>query len=52
MNTAQIQCNTDLFQIVINMMAEHTEFVRNYLYNETFRKFVNTRAFQQVRTMV
>ena len=51
-DTAQIQCNTDLFQIVINMMAEHTEFARNYLDNETFRNFVNTRVFQQARTMV
>jgi len=45
-------CNTDLFQIVINMMAEHTEFARNYLDNETFRNFVNTRVFQQARAMV
>ena len=51
-DTAQIQCNTDLFQIVINMMAEHTEFARNYLDNETFRNFVNTRVFQQARKMV
>ena len=51
-DTAQIQCNADLFQIVINMMAEHTEFARNYLDNETFRNFVNTRVFQQARTMV
>ena len=51
-DTAQIQCNTDLFQIVINMMAEHTEFARNYLDNETFRNFVNTRVFQQARAMV
>ena len=51
-DTAQIQCNTDLFQIVINMMAENTEFARNYLDNETFRNFVNTRVFQQARTMV
>ena len=51
-DTAQIQCNTDLFQIVINMMAEHTEFARNYLDNETFRNFVNTRVFQQARIMV
>lgn len=51
-DTAQIQCNTDLFQIVINMMAEHTEFARNYLDNETFRNFINTRVFQKARTMV
>ena len=51
-DTAQIQCNTDLFQIVINMMAENTEFARNYLDNETFRNFVNTRVFAQARTMV
>ena len=51
-DTAQIQCNTDLFQIVINMMAEHTEFARNYLDNETFRNFVNTRVFHQARAMV
>lgn len=51
-DTAQIQCNTDLFQIVINMMAENTEFARNYLDNETFRNFVNSRVFQQASTMV
>ena len=51
-DTAQIQCNEDLFKIVIEMMAEHTEFARNYLDNETFRNFVNTRVFQQARTMV
>ena len=34
------------------MMAENTEFARNYLDNETFRNFVNTRVFQQARTMV
>ena len=51
-DTAQIQCNTDLFQIVINMMAENTEFARNYLDNETFRNFINTRVFQKARTMV
>lgn len=51
-DTAQIQCNTDLFQIVINMMAENTEFARNYLDNETFRNFVNSRVFQQASSMV
>lgn len=51
-DTAQIQCNEDLFKIVINMMAEHTEFARNYLDNETFRNFVNSRVFQQARAMV
>lgn len=51
-DTAQLQCNTDLFQIVINMMAENTEFARNYLDNETFRNFVNTRVFQQASMMV
>lgn len=51
-DTAQLQCNTDLFQIVINMMAENTEFARNYLDNETFRNFVNSRVFQQASTMV
>ena len=51
-DTAQLQCNTDLFQIVINMMAENTEFARNYLDNETFRNFVNSRVFQQARAIV
>lgn len=51
-DTAQIQCNTDLFQIVISMMAENTEFARNYLDNEQFRNFINTRVFNQARTMV
>lgn len=51
-DTAQLQCNTDLFQIVIDMMAENTEFARNYLDNETFRNFVNSRVFQQARAMV
>ena len=51
-DTAQLQCNTDLFQIVINMMAENTEFARNYLDNESFRNFVNSRVFQQASMMV
>ena len=51
-DTAQLQCNTDLIQIVIGMMAEHTEFARNYLDNETFRNFVNSRVFQQASSMV
>ena len=51
-DTAQLQCNTDLLQIVINMMAENTEFARNYLDNETFRNFVNSRVFQQASMMV
>lgn len=51
-DTAQLQCNTDLFQIVINMMAENTEFARNYLDNEKFRNFVNSRVFQQASSMV
>ena len=31
---------------------ENTEFARNYLDNETFRNFVNSRVFQQARAIV
>lgn len=31
---------------------KNTEFARNYLDNETFRNFVNSRVFQQASTMV
>ncbi len=45
--TAQIQGNQDLLSIVMEMMAENTEFARNYLDNEQFRTFINTKVFQQ-----
>jgi len=51
-DTAQLQCNDTLNQIVIDMMSENTEFARNYLDNVKFRNFVNTRVYQQARTMV
>lgn len=51
-DTSQIQCNEDLFKIVINMMSEHTKFARNYFDKETFRNFVNSRVFQQARAIV
>ena len=33
--------------IVMEMMAENTEFARNYLDNEQFRTFINTKVFQR-----
>jgi len=43
---AQIQGNQDLM-IVVEMMAENTEFARNYLGNEQFRTFINSNVIQQ-----
>lgn len=50
--TAQIQGNQDLMMIVMEMMAENTEFARNYLDNEQFRTFINTKVFQQALAKV
>lgn len=50
--TAQIQGNQDLMMIVMEMMAENTEFARNYLDNEQFRTFINTKVFQQALARV
>ena len=50
--TAQIQGNQDLMMIVMEMMAENTEFARNYLDNEQFRAFINTKVFKQALARV
>lgn len=50
--TAQIQGNQDLMLIVMEMMAENTEFARHYLDNEKFRTFINTKVFQQALARV
>lgn len=52
LETTQIQGNQDLMMIVMEMMAENTEFARNYLDNEQFRTFINTKVFQQALARV
>lgn len=41
-------------QIIVfySMMAENTEFERNYWDNEQFRTFINTKVFQQALAKV
>lgn len=52
LETTQIQGNQDLMMIVMEMMAENTEFAWNYLDNEQFRTFINTKVFQQALARV
>lgn len=52
LETTQIQGNQDLMMIVMEMRAENTEFARNYLDNEQFRTFINTKVFQQALARV
>ena len=52
LETTQIQGNQDLMMIVMEMMAENTEFARNYLDNEQFRTFINTKVLQQALAIV
>lgn len=44
---AEIESNNALFQIVVELLSEKTEFARNYLDNPQFQAFVNQRVFNQ-----
>lgn len=47
---ADVEFNNALFQIVIELLSEKTEFARNYLDNPQFQVFVNQRVFNQAYT--
>ena len=49
---AQLQCNTSLMNIVATLLAENTEFCRNYFDNPTFMNFINERVFQHAYNKV
>lgn len=49
---AEIESNNALFQIVIDLLSEKTEFARNYLDNPQFQAFVNQRVFNQAYNQV
>lgn len=42
---AEIESNNALFQIVVDLLSEKTEFARNYLDNPQFKAFVDQRVF-------
>lgn len=44
---AEIESNNALFQIVVGLLSEKTEFARNYLDNPQFQAFVNQRVFNK-----
>lgn len=44
---AEIESNNALFQIVVELLSEKTEFARNYLDNPQFQAFINQRVFNQ-----
>ena len=49
---AEIESNNALFQIVVDLLSEKTEFARNYLDNSQFQAFVNQRVFNSAYTRV
>ncbi|MGM9745460.1 MAG: type I restriction endonuclease subunit R [Paludibacteraceae bacterium] len=49
---AEIESNNALFQIVVDLLNEKTEFARNYLDNPQFQAFVNQRVFNSAYTRV
>lgn len=49
---AEIESNNALFQIVVDLLSEKTEFARNYLDNPQFQAFVNQRVFNSAYTRV
>lgn len=49
---AEIESNNALFQIVVDLLSEKTEFARNYLDNPQFQAFVNQRVFNSAYTKV
>lgn len=50
--TAEIESNNALFQIVVDLLSEKTEFARYYLDNPQFQAFVNQRVFNQAYNKV
>ena len=50
--TAQIECNSALQDIIIRNMAAQSELSRYFLENEQFRSFLNERVFSQAFPMV
>ena len=44
---AEIESNNALFQIVVGLLSEKTEFARNYIDNPQFQAFINQRVFNQ-----
>lgn len=44
---AEIESNNALFQIVVGLLSEKTEFARNYLENPQFQAFINQRVFNK-----
>lgn len=46
-NTAEIQSNEDLQNIIMDLMDESTEFARQYFQNQTFRTFINQKVFRE-----
>lgn len=48
---AEIESNNALFQIVVGLLSEKTEFARNYLENPQFQAFINQRVFTQAYTL-
>ncbi len=49
---AEIESNNALFQIVVELLSEKTEFARNYLDNPQFQAFVNQRVFNQAYNQI
>lgn len=50
--TAEIESNEALFNIVLELLGEKTEFARNYLDNPNFQAFVNQIIFNQAYRQV
>lgn len=51
-DNAELECNSVLQVIIAKMLAENTEFARNYMENLNFQAFVNTRVFSQAYKQV
>lgn len=50
--TAQMQCNNSLMQIITQLLSENTEFCRNYFDNTAFMNFINQRVFDYAYSKV
>lgn len=44
---AELESNNALYEIVVGLLSEKTEFARHYLDNPQFQAFVNQRVFSQ-----
>ena len=51
-DTAQMECNSALQDIIIRNMAAQSELSRYFLENEQFRSFLTDRVFSQAFPMV